>query len=71
MENNSQWNIKYIPYKEIAKQTALEYYYENKEKIKEKIKISIIYYHQKKKRSVKKIKKNGLINSQKRKQNTA
>ena len=67
MENNSQWNIKYIPYKEIAKQTALEYYYENKEKIK----ISIIYYHQKKKRSVKKIKKNGLINSQKRKQNTA
>ena len=42
MENNSQWNIKYIPYKEIAKQTTLEYYYKNKENLKEKIKISRI-----------------------------
>ena len=36
MENNSQPNIEYIPYKEIAKKKSLEYYYKNKEKIKEK-----------------------------------
>ena len=34
MENNSQSNIEYIPYKEIAKKKSLEYYYKNKEKIK-------------------------------------
>ena len=42
MENNSQCNIQYIPYKEIVKQKALEYYHKNKEKIKEKIKIKMI-----------------------------
>ena len=35
METNSQCNIQYIPYKEIVKQKPLEYYYKNKEKIKE------------------------------------
>ena len=36
MENNSQPNIEYIPYKEIAKKKSLEYYYKNKEKNKNK-----------------------------------
>ena len=36
MENNSQCNVKYIPYKEIVKQKAIEYYHKNKEKIKER-----------------------------------
>ena len=29
-------DVKYIPYKEIAKQKALEYYYKNKEKVGER-----------------------------------
>ena len=36
METNSQCNIQYIPYKDIVKQKAIEYYCKNKEKIKEK-----------------------------------
>ena len=32
MASNCECNIQYIPYKEIAKQKALEYYYKNKEK---------------------------------------
>ena len=36
MTSNCECNIEYIPYKEIVKQTALAYYYKNKEKIKEK-----------------------------------
>ena len=36
MENNSQCNIQYIPYKKIVKQKALEQYHNNKEKMKEK-----------------------------------
>ena len=36
MENNSQCNVKYIRYKEIVKQKAIEYYHKNKEKIKER-----------------------------------
>ena len=36
MTSNSQCNIQYIPYKEIVKQKAKEYYNKNKEKLKEK-----------------------------------
>ena len=36
MENNYQCNVKYIPYKEIVKKKAIEYYHKNKEKIKER-----------------------------------
>ena len=36
MTSNCECNIQYIPYKEIVKQKALEYYHKNKEKIKEK-----------------------------------
>ena len=47
MENNSQSNIKYIPYKEIAKKR-----HENiiRKKRKKRTKINIIYYHLNKKR---------------------
>ena len=31
MTNNLKSDIKYIPYKEIVKRSALEYYYANKE----------------------------------------
>ena len=36
MTDNYQCNVQYIPYKEIVKQKAIEYYHKNKEKIKEK-----------------------------------
>ena len=36
MASNCECNIQYIPYKEIVKQKALEYYHKNKEKIKER-----------------------------------
>ena len=36
MTSNSQCNIQYIPYKEVVKQKAKEYYNKNKEKIKVK-----------------------------------
>ena len=36
MLTNNECDIQYIPYKEIVKQKALEYYYKNKEKIKER-----------------------------------
>ena len=35
MTTNCQCDMQYIPYKEIAKQKAREYYYENKERIQE------------------------------------
>ena len=38
MACNCQCNVQYIPYKEIVKQKALEYYYKNKERIKERAK---------------------------------
>ena len=38
MASNHQCNVQYIPYKEIDKQKALEYYHKNKEKIKERAK---------------------------------
>ena len=44
MENNSQSDTQYIPYKEFAKKRAIEYYHNNKEKIKEKkTKLNMIY----------------------------
>ena len=36
MSNNFESDIKYIPYKEVVKKKALEYYYANKEGISEK-----------------------------------
>ena len=36
MSNNFESDIKYIPYKEVVKKKALEYYYANKGKISEK-----------------------------------
>ena len=36
MTSNYQWNVQYIPCKEIVKQKALEYYHKNKEKLKER-----------------------------------
>ena len=60
MTSDCQCNIQYIPYKETVKQKALEYYYKNKEKIKEK---NMIRYHLKKKRNDKNTIKNGLKNS--------
>ena len=34
MQNNSQCNMHYIPYKEIVKQKKIEYYHHNKEIVK-------------------------------------
>ena len=39
MSTDSQHDIQYVAYKEIAKKMAREYYHNNKEKIKEKNKI--------------------------------
>ena len=36
MLTNNECDVQYIPHKEIVKQKALEYYYKNKEKIKER-----------------------------------
>ena len=36
MTDNYESDIKYIPYKEVVKKRALEYYYANKEAISEK-----------------------------------
>ena len=36
MENNLESDVKYVPYKEIAKKRALDYYYVNREMIREK-----------------------------------
>ena len=52
MENNSQSDTQYIPYKEIAKKRATEYQHKNKEKIKQKnkIKYDLLTSEEKKKR---------------------
>ena len=63
MENNSQCNIQYIPYKEIVKQKALEYYHKNKEKIKEKNKNKDDLISPEEKRNDKNLIKNGLKNN--------
>ena len=36
MENNLESDVKYVPYKEIVKKKALDYYYANKKMIREK-----------------------------------
>ena len=36
MSTNNERDVQYIPYKEIVKQKALEYYHKNKERIKER-----------------------------------
>ena len=36
MSNNFESDIKYVPYKDVVKKRALEYYYANKEVISEK-----------------------------------
>ena len=36
MENNLESDVKYVPYKEIVKKKALDYYYANKKLIREK-----------------------------------
>ena len=36
MENNLESDVKYVPYKEIAKKRALDYYYVNRGMIREK-----------------------------------
>ena len=36
MTNNLESDVKYVPYKELLKETALEYYYANKEAISQK-----------------------------------
>ena len=36
MENNLESDVKYVPYKENAKKRALDYYYANREMIREK-----------------------------------
>ena len=36
MSNNFESDIKYVPFKEIVKKNALEYYYANKEVISER-----------------------------------
>ena len=36
MTNNLESDVKYVPYKEVLKKKALEYYYANKEAISQK-----------------------------------
>ena len=36
MNNNLESDVKYIPYKEVVRKKALEYYYANKEAISQK-----------------------------------
>ena len=60
MSNNSESDIKYIPYKEVVKKRALEYYYTNKEVISEKkTKVNINHCHLNKKRRDKKAQNSG------------
>ena len=52
MSNNFESDIKYIPYKEVVKKKALEYYYANKEVISEKkTKVNINRCHLNKKKN--------------------
>ena len=52
MSTNNERDVQYIPYKEIVKQKALEYYHKNKERIKgrERNKYNSLSPEQKKKR---------------------
>ena len=61
MTNNLKSVIEYIPYKEVVKKKALEYYYANKEAISQKKKININSSHLKRKKSYKRTINSGLI----------
>ena len=63
MTSNCQCNVQYIPYKEIVKQKALGYYYENKERINERAKNECNSLSPEEKRNGKNIIKNGLKNN--------
>ena len=60
MSNNFENDIKYIPYKEVVKKKALEFFYANKEVISEKkTKVNINRCHLNKKRRDKKAQNGG------------
>ena len=60
MSNNFESDIKYVPYKDVVKKRALEYYYANKEVISEKkTKVNINRCHLNKKRTDKKAQNGG------------
>ena len=61
MTNNLKSAVEYIPYKEVVKKKALEYYYANKEAISQKRKININSSHLKTKKSDKRTINSGLI----------
>ena len=61
MTNNLKSAVEYIPYKEVVKKKALEYYQSNKEAISQKRKININNSHLKTKKSDKRTINSGLI----------
>ena len=61
MTNNLESDVKYIPYKEVIKKRALEYYYADKEVISQKRKDKYKQLPIEDKKSCKSIIKNGLI----------
>ena len=61
MANNLESDVKYIPYKEVIKKRALEYYYADKEVISHKRKDKYKQLPIEGKKSCKSIIKNGLI----------
>ena len=61
--SDCQSNMQYIPYKEIVKQKAREYYYKNKERIQEQAKNKYKSLSPEEKKKVKNIMKNGLKNN--------
>ena len=63
MMSDYQSNMQYIPYKEIVKQKAREYYYKNKERIQEQAKNKYKSLSPEEKKKVKNIMKNGLKNN--------
>ena len=55
-------DIKYVPYKELVKKRALEYYYANREaKYVKREKINISYYRLKRKKGYRRIIDSGII----------
>ena len=59
MSNDFESDIKYIPYKEVVKKKALEYYYANKVVISKKTKVNINPCHLNKNRRDKKAQNGG------------
>ena len=59
MTNDFESDKKYVPYKEIVKKRALDYYYANKEVISEKSKVGTNPCHLNRKRKGKRILKDG------------